>query len=71
MLQAFELAAVMAATTRGCDITFDEIEAIVRSYIKLHNRLYQEQWNEEEYLKAFFDVFKKKRFVCSQMAKKQ
>lgn len=61
MLDAAELAAVMAANTKKSDITLDEIEAIVKYYIKLHNRLYETKWNEEEYLTTFFASFAKKR----------
>jgi lactam utilization protein B len=56
----------MAANTRNCDITIDEIVAIVKHYVKLHNRLYQESWKEEEYLAAFMDAFANKRLGRSQ-----
>jgi hypothetical protein len=39
MLQASELAAVMAANTRNCDITADETEAIARHYYKTAPKL--------------------------------
>ncbi len=43
------------------DITFDEVVEIARFYVKLHNRLYKDLWNEEEYLAEFISVFLQKR----------
>ena len=63
MLQADALAAVMAVNVEDSDITFDELVTIVSLYVKLHNRLYQDSWDEKEYLNLFSDHFERLRGV--------
>jgi hypothetical protein len=61
MLIAYELARVVAVNLRACaaDITHDEILQIARLYVRLHNRLYPQKWDEERYLREFWDTFVK------------
>ncbi len=51
----------MAVNTANSHITLDEIKTIVKYYVKLHNRLYKEQWDEEAYVAVFLETFRKKR----------
>lgn len=61
MFRAKELADIMAKNTAQSDISLDEMKAIVKYYINLHNRLYEKKWLEEEYLATFLKSFAKKR----------
>jgi len=55
MFGAKRLAEVMAANiaAAGSDITPGEVIQIARVYVRLHNRLYPEPWDERRYLEQF------------------
>ncbi|MRI59070.1 MAG: hypothetical protein C6H99_06160 [Epsilonproteobacteria bacterium] len=58
MFDAQELAKVIAKNIQTSDITIDEAEQIVRLYVRLHNRLYEDRWDEKHYVKTCLEYLR-------------